>query len=325
MLLEKVLGALLPAIITILIGYFAARHHDFSQDEVPTLSRMVMGYAFPLSLFVGVMSAGRKELLADLPLAAFLVGAMVGMYALVLLIAVFAFRNPIGLSALRALTAAAPSTAFVGTPVMGYLYGTTGDIPIAIGSIIIVLFLVPATLILLALDPQTADISAGEAGRSGAVQNANIGEKILQSLKQPVVWLPFLGFVLVALNVDLPGFLDNSLSLLGQASAGVALFTSGIIPRRLSGDLKRSGHGSRVFKECGAAGSRLSWHALAGFRQSAPGSDSHDNSAAGCDARRHARRAISHRNPGDGVGAFDQHVRLAADHERFHLAGVVRA
>ncbi len=67
-MLEKILGALLPAVITILLGYFAARHHDFEQKEVPTLNRMVMSYALPLSLFVGVVSAGREELLADLPL-----------------------------------------------------------------------------------------------------------------------------------------------------------------------------------------------------------------------------------------------------------------
>ncbi|MGK2922839.1 MAG: hypothetical protein ACSLE4_08655 [Methyloceanibacter sp.] len=46
-MLEKILGALLPAVITILLGYIAARHHDFEQKEVPTLNRMVMSYALP--------------------------------------------------------------------------------------------------------------------------------------------------------------------------------------------------------------------------------------------------------------------------------------
>jgi len=152
---------------------------------------------------------------------------------LILALAVFAFRNPLGLSALRALTAAAPSTAFVGTPVMGYLYGATGDIPIAVGSIIIVVFLVPATLILLAIDAQSPSASEAPAGGATAganiVPNVHVGDKIVNALKQPVVWLPLLGFALVILNVDLPNVVDSSLSLLGDASAGVALFTSGII------------------------------------------------------------------------------------------------
>ncbi len=232
-MLEKILGALLPAVITIVLGYFAAWHHDFKQEEVPTLNKMVMTYALPLSLFVGVVSAGRAELLTDLPLVTFLAVAFIGMYAVILLLAIFVFRHPRGLSALRALTAAAPSTAFVGAPVLGYLYGAKGDIPVAVGSIIIVVVLVPVTLILLALDtqaqPATAQAGSASASTQGAPQDADVMGKILGALKQPVVWLPFLGFVLVLFNVDTPDVFDESLALLGHASAGVALFTAGII------------------------------------------------------------------------------------------------
>jgi predicted permease len=235
---EKILGALLPAIITILLGYFAARHHDFSKSEVPTLNRMVMTYALPLALFVGVLSAGRDELIADLPLAAFLTAAMVGMYFIVLLAAIFIFRHPPGLSALRALMASAPSTAFVGVPVLGYLYGTSGDIPIAIGGIVISLVQLPATLILLQLDSQNetgvaqTDGGAAQAAGGAAAQGAgkvDVMGKIVTALKQPVVWLPFSGFVLVILDVDLPKLVTQCLSLLGHSSAGVALFSAGIV------------------------------------------------------------------------------------------------
>jgi predicted permease len=129
-MLEKILGALLPAVITILLGYFAARHHDFKQKEVPTLNRMVMSYALPLSLFVGVVSAGRAELLADLPLVAFLAAAFIGMYAAVLLLGVFAFRCSPSLSALRALTAAAPSTALSARRCSAISTGTRATSPL---------------------------------------------------------------------------------------------------------------------------------------------------------------------------------------------------
>ena len=230
-MLEKILGALLPAIITILLGYFAAWHHDFSQKEVPTLNRMVMHYALPIALFVGVVTAGREDLVGDLPLVGFLSTAMVGMYFLVLAVAVFVFHHPPGLSALRALMASAPSTAFVGVPVLGYLYGTTGDIPIAVGGIIISLVLLPTTLILLSIDGSDgASATQGEAS-SAATSTGQIDVlgKITHSLKQPVVWLPFLGFVLVLADVHLPTVVEGSLSLMGHASAGVALFTAGII------------------------------------------------------------------------------------------------
>lgn len=232
-MLEKILGALLPAVITILLGYFAARHHDFEQKEVPTLNKMVMTYALPLSLFVGVVSAGREQLLADLPLVGFLAAAFIGMYVFVVLVGIFGFGRSPGLSALRALTAAAPSTAFVGTPVLGYLYGDKGDIPVAVGSIIIVVALVPVTLILLSLDSQAQPVPTRRRGKAAAAQavsqDLDVKGKILNALKQPVVWLPFLGFVLVLFDVDLPQVFNDSLGLLGHASAGVALFTAGII------------------------------------------------------------------------------------------------
>jgi predicted permease len=161
-------------------------------------------------------------------MVAFLAAAFIGMYALVLLIGVFGFHHSPGLSALRALTAAAPSTAFVGTPVLGYLYGDKGDIPVAIGSIIIVVCLVPLTLILLSLETE-AQPGKSSAAAQRASPDSYIMGKVVDALKQPVVWLPFLGFVMVMVNVDVPEVFDNSLALLGQAAAGVALFTAGII------------------------------------------------------------------------------------------------
>ncbi len=230
-MLSQILSALLPAIITIMLGYFAAWHHDFSQDEVPTLNRMVLNYALPLALFVGVFTAGREELLADIPLVVFLLLAVVGTYVLVLLTASFVFHHPPGLSALRALMASGPSTAFVGVPVLGSLYGATANIPIAAGGIIISIVLVPATLILLGLDAARSESSA--LGARGAPDRTaprmDILHTVLKSLKQPLVWLPSAGFIMVLLGVDLPKVIDQSLSLLGHSSSGVALFASGII------------------------------------------------------------------------------------------------
>jgi len=230
-MIGQILSALLPAIITIMLGYFAAWHHDFSQSEVPTLNRMVMTYALPLALFVGVFSAGREDLLADIPLLVFLLLAIVGTFVLVLLVAIFVFHHPPGLSALRALMASGPSTAFVGVPVLGSLYGATSNIPIAAGGIIIVIFLLPATLVLLGLDAARNDQAAKGAGSAttAAPQHIDVPGTVLKSLKQPIVWLPAAGFLLVLLDLELPKVVERSMSLLGHSSSGVALFAAGII------------------------------------------------------------------------------------------------
>jgi len=233
-MLDKLLGALLPAVITIVLGYFAARHHDFKQEDVPVLNRMVIGYALPLSLFVGVVQADRSELLKALPLMVILAVAIMGTYTAIFLLGRFVLRYGAGICAIGALAASAPSSAFVGAAVLGYFYGNGADIPIAISSIVIVLTLVPVTIITLSLETGGSRLVRARHGKSAIDpssprSDATATDRIIDALKQPVVWLPLLGFVMVLLNVSVPKVFADSLDLLGQASAGVALFTSGII------------------------------------------------------------------------------------------------
>jgi predicted permease len=58
---------------------------------------------------------------------------------------------------------------------------------------------------------------------------SGFAEKFLETAKGPIVWAPVLAFVLVLWDVRIPPLLSHGLSLLGQASAGVALFASGIM------------------------------------------------------------------------------------------------
>ena len=50
-MLATVLGAVLPMIVTVLLGFVAAWHHDFGPKDAPILNRMVLVYAVPLALF----------------------------------------------------------------------------------------------------------------------------------------------------------------------------------------------------------------------------------------------------------------------------------
>jgi ABC-type spermidine/putrescine transport system permease subunit I len=50
-MLATVLGAVLPMVVTVLLGFVAAWHHDFGSKDAPILNRMVLVYAVPLALF----------------------------------------------------------------------------------------------------------------------------------------------------------------------------------------------------------------------------------------------------------------------------------
>jgi malonate transporter and related proteins len=45
-MLSTVVGALLPIVVTLAPGFFAAWHKDFKADQASVLNRMVMLYAY---------------------------------------------------------------------------------------------------------------------------------------------------------------------------------------------------------------------------------------------------------------------------------------
>jgi hypothetical protein len=141
------------------------------------------------------------------------------------------------ISALTALTAAAPAVPFVGPAILGDLFGSAGAIPISIASLAINLTVVPATLLFLSLGSVEGDSGgaavAAQQGKAGAApagsQLSILWTKITETVKEPIVWAPVLGFVFVLAGLRIPKVIVHSLSMLGQASGGVALFASGIV------------------------------------------------------------------------------------------------
>ena len=149
-MLESILGALLPMVVTFLLGFVAAWRGDFGPKDAAILNRMVLLYAVPLLLFAGTVSTPRAELSQDLPLLIALCVAIVGLYGAVLLLSRFAFRRRLSTSALAALTASAPAVPF--SAVLGYLFGGPGAVPIAMASLVVNLTVIPVTILLLTLD-----------------------------------------------------------------------------------------------------------------------------------------------------------------------------
>ena len=191
---ETIVGAVLPAAITIALGYLAARHHDFGGPEASILIRMVMTYALPSALFVGTVIRTRHELLQDLPLVVVLAVAILGLYGAVVLVGRFAMHWSVGRSALAALAASAPNVGFVGPTVLGTLYGTASGLPVAIGNLVLVLTVVPLTVLLLSLDADTQPAPSDQprsppapASSPASASRSIMTGKLMAALAQPVV------------------------------------------------------------------------------------------------------------------------------------------
>lgn len=234
-MIATIAGALVPAVVTLMLGYLAARRRDFGSTDAPILTRMVIAYALPLAIFADTVRTTRAELVQDLPLVIALTAAVIGLYCVVFVACRVLFRFPRNESVLFALAASAPDAPFFGPAVIGYLYGPGGSIPVAVGSILINLTVVPLTVILLTVyaGPGAVQPDGRSAAAPGAVpdapRSADMAAKVVVALKEPLVWLPLLGFLIVLGGIPVPALLTESLSLLGRAASGVALFAAGVI------------------------------------------------------------------------------------------------
>jgi malonate transporter and related proteins len=238
--LNTVLGALLPMVVTFVLGFIAAWHRDLGRNDASILNRMVLLYAVPLALFAGTVTTSRTALSQDIPLVVALCIAIIALYGLVLLFSRIIFRVPMSVSALYALTASAPAVPFVGPAVLGDLFGGLSAIPIAVASLVINLTVVPVTILLLTLDAARRDSSRTSLAAKDKEHLAALATKLAETIKQPIVWAPVLAFIVVLSGLHIPQLIVHSLSLLGSASGGVALFASGIV--LASGKMKANSH-----------------------------------------------------------------------------------
>lgn len=215
--------ALLPIVVTLLLGLLAGWRHDFSQDQASILNRMVMLYALPMLLFAGILGTPLDEVLKNAQVFLWIAIGMAGGFVLVFLISRLVFRSDVKLAALRGLAIAGPAVPFVGTPVLGMLFPVDADLAIAAGSIILNLVQVPLALIFLV--GESGDRSSGQKKKTISI----VVDSIASAVKQPVVWAPVLAFVLLLAGLDMPKVLKGSFLLLGQATGGVALFAVGAV------------------------------------------------------------------------------------------------
>lgn len=218
-MIHTVIGALLPIVLTLVLGFLAAWHHDFTTDQAGVLNRMVMLYALPLSLFASMVSTKRSELTSDGVIAAAIAGAMVAGYAVTYVVSRYVLKHDSAFAALAALSVGGPAVPFVGVSVLGYLFGSSSAVPIAVAALVMNIVQVPVTIVLLSVS------SRGKDSRT----SAGLGHHIAHALKEPVVWAPVLGLILVLAGVKFPDTLNDSFKLLGSATGGVALFASGIV------------------------------------------------------------------------------------------------
>jgi predicted permease len=225
-----------PFFALVLCGYWAARRQMLPFEAIPGLNGFVLFFALPCMLF---------QFGAKTPIAQLLDASAFFMYLFCALVMV-AFVVAITLNkrfgwndaAFGALVGAFPNTGFMGVPLLVALLGTAAAGPAIVTIVIDMVITTSLCIALSRLD------GAGQQGVGQAAKNALLGV-----VKNPLPWAILLGTLFSAFQIELPGPVEKTVSLLGDAASPVALFTIGAVLARSQKIAHHEQHGPLTWKD----------------------------------------------------------------------------
>ncbi len=218
-MLNTIALALVPTFFVLGLGYAAGRSGRVGREAIAPLNTLVMEFALPAALFVGTATAPRALLFRQ-------AGAfpVLGIAMLIPYLGWFLYRrragNDMGDAAIQALTVSLPNLAAAGLPIVAAVAGADGGsfiaLTIAAGAMI------PSPLCLTQLELARPDAAATGLAR-------RVATAVGRACAKPIVWAPALGAALSLAGIALPHFALASLKLIGEATAGAALFLTGLV------------------------------------------------------------------------------------------------
>jgi len=205
-------------------------------EAIPGLNGFVLFFALPCMLF---------QFGAKTPIAQLLDASAFFMYLFCALVMV-AFVVAITLNkrfgwndaAFGALVGAFPNTGFMGVPLLVALLGTAAAGPAIVTIVIDMVITTSLCIALSRLD------GAGQQGVGQAAKNALLGV-----VKNPLPWAILLGTLFSAFQIELPGPVEKTVGLLGDAASPVALFTIGAVLARSQKIAHHEQHGPLTWKD----------------------------------------------------------------------------
>jgi len=219
-MVQVLANSLVPIFVGLLFGYAAGLFKVVDNKDVKSLVSFLMTFALPSSLFVVIALTPRpllrEEAKAAVVLAIVFLAVFVATYYASRKLAKESAAN----SAVLALTLGFPNHAGVGIPLLLAVYGPEASVSVAVGLAVGAITITPITLLIL-----ESGTSAGRALSPAA----RIRLSLWRALKKPVFWAPVLGVLASVFKFHMPTYLDKSLTILGGATEGTALFVTGLI------------------------------------------------------------------------------------------------
>src|ERR1700688_170669 len=226
-----ILNSLAPVFFVLALGYFAGLWKMVDNKNVHSINIMLMNFALPCALFLAIARTSSKVLAQQYRLVVALALAMILIYALTWILQRQMFHLQPNEAAVQSLTVSFSNNVAVGLPLLISMFRPEGTVAVAAGIGVGSIVISPVTLVVLE--------SGTEKAQSMPVRTRLL-YAVLQSCKRPITWAPLLGMAFSLIGIPIPDIAGRMLNLIGQCTAGVSLFLTGLIlsaqPFRLGGN-----------------------------------------------------------------------------------------
>ena len=212
----------------LLLGYIAGKARAFTSDQTSGLSKMALNFALPALLFVGMSTLPKGLLDVQLKLALCLIVVHVGLFLLAHFILHKFFHVETARSLVFSLFLVISAAPIYGIPVLSPLLGNTTVAAVGLMSLAMNLA-VPVAIILFEINAAKRPVDQGNPSTPQRAVKSPIVVGIEAGLKSPLLWAPILGGAVALTKFHLPTIVNSSLSFIGSATAGAAVFAIGII------------------------------------------------------------------------------------------------
>jgi predicted permease len=219
-MIQLLANSLVPIFVGLLFGYAAGLLKIVDNKDVKGLVSFLMTFALPCSLFVIIARTPRQLLWGQAMVAVVLAIVYVAVFVATYYVSRNLGKDTAANSAVLALTLGFPNHAGVGIPLLLAVYGPEASVSVAVGLAVGAITITPITLTILE--------SGTSAGRTLSPA-ARIRISLWRALQKPVFWAPVLGVLAAVVKFHMPIYLDKSLTMLGDATEGTALFVTGLI------------------------------------------------------------------------------------------------
>jgi malonate transporter len=210
--------ALVPVFFVMFLGYFAGARRIIDNQQVASLTALVMTFALPAALFVGLAQTSRNGLEENGKLVLVLVISMLVIFGITFALNHYIFRLSPGENAVQSLSVGFPNFAAVGLPLLGSVLGPGSAISAAISLAAGSVFISPLALAVL----ETRGKPAGSSSHP-------IATALFHSVCKPIVIAPLAGLVVAFLGIHLNEVVSHALNLIGATGAGLACFVTGLV------------------------------------------------------------------------------------------------